>query len=117
MEVLDRPACSSVDLLPYQRAAVDKMVAHKGVGGLFLEMGTGKTRIALEIVRQMECKKVLVVVPLSTVGVWKREIALVRPDLRVIDATTGSIKERARLLPSPQRIANLAAENRFSAVV
>lgn len=39
------------DLTPWQQAAVEKLKPTR-VGGLFMEMGTGKTRTAIEIVRQ-----------------------------------------------------------------
>ncbi|MGB3988440.1 MAG: DEAD/DEAH box helicase [Minisyncoccales bacterium] len=42
---------TTTDLLPWQQAAVRKLKPTR-VGGLFMEMGTGKTRVAIEIVRQ-----------------------------------------------------------------
>jgi len=45
------------ELYPYQRAAVDKLIGIR-VGALYMEMGTGKTRTALEIIsRRMEAGK------------------------------------------------------------
>ena len=38
-------------LLPQQEAAVEKLKGLK-VGALFMEMGTGKTRTALELIKQ-----------------------------------------------------------------
>ena len=38
-------------LYPYQRAAVDKLIGLR-VGALYMEMGTGKTRTALELIRR-----------------------------------------------------------------
>lgn len=39
------------ELFPYQRAAVEKLAKVK-VGALYMEMGTGKTRTALELIRR-----------------------------------------------------------------
>ncbi|MDR2551427.1 MAG: DEAD/DEAH box helicase [Desulfobulbus sp.] len=40
--------CSTTDLLPHQQAAVDKLLALR-VGALFMDMGTGKSRTAIEL--------------------------------------------------------------------
>lgn len=42
-------------LLPYQKTAVDKLLRLK-IGALYMEMGTGKTRTALEIIKLREQK-------------------------------------------------------------
>jgi len=42
---------TTTDLMPWQQAAVRKLKPTR-VGGLFMEMGTGKTRTIIEIVRQ-----------------------------------------------------------------
>ena len=39
------------DLFPWQSAAVDKLIRIR-VGALYMEMGTGKTRTALEIIQR-----------------------------------------------------------------
>ena len=39
------------DLYDYQREAVEKL-SHVKVGALYMEMGTGKTRTALELIRR-----------------------------------------------------------------
>lgn len=38
------------DLLPYQEQAVEKL-RHLKIGALYMEMGTGKTRTALELIK------------------------------------------------------------------
>lgn len=43
------------ELLPYQREAVTKLLPSR-VGALFMEMGTGKTRTAIELVRLRQKK-------------------------------------------------------------
>lgn len=46
------------DLLEYQQQAVDKL-RHLKIGALYMEMGTGKTRTALELIKiRMESRKV-----------------------------------------------------------
>lgn len=46
------------DLYPWQRAAVEKLIGIR-VGALYMEMGTGKTRVALEMVkRRLEAGKI-----------------------------------------------------------
>ena len=48
----------TTQLFDYQRAAVDKLL-HVKVGALYMEMGTGKTRTALELIqRRLEAGKV-----------------------------------------------------------
>lgn len=39
------------NLYPYQREAVEKLL-HKKIGALYMEMGTGKTRTALELIKR-----------------------------------------------------------------
>jgi len=93
-------APSETKLFPYQREAVTKLLKLGGSGGIFMEMGTGKTRVALEVASQLGCKRILVVTPLSVVSVWKREVASYwsdRPNL-VLDCTAGSIPVRSALL-------------------
>jgi superfamily II DNA or RNA helicase len=46
------------DLYPWQRAAVDKLMGIR-VGALYMEMGTGKTRTALEMIqRRIDARKI-----------------------------------------------------------
>jgi hypothetical protein len=46
---------TTTELMPWQQAAVTKLQPTR-VGGLFMEMGTGKTRTIIEIVRQRSHK-------------------------------------------------------------
>lgn len=41
---------TKTELMPHQRSAVDKLAALR-IGALYMEMGTGKTRIALELIK------------------------------------------------------------------
>ena len=96
-----RAAVAKADLLPYQQAAALKILENEGSGGLFLEMGTGKTRVALEIARRLGCKRLLIVAPLSAVGVWGREIGIYWPSLEVVDGVTGTVRERGTRVGHP----------------
>lgn len=61
----------TTELFDYQRAAVDKLL-HVKVGALYMEMGTGKTRTALELVqRRIEAGKVKQVLWLCPYSVQK----------------------------------------------
>lgn len=62
----------------HQVEALKKLLKKKRGGGLFMEMGTGKTKVAIDFAaaKEMkgEIKQVLVLGPLSTLGVWDSEI-------------------------------------------
>ena len=45
----------TTELLPHQQAAVDKLLPVK-VGALFMDMGTGKSRTAIELVERRQGK-------------------------------------------------------------
>ena len=65
------------ELLPHQKAAVNKLIKLK-VGALFMEQGTGKTITTLEIARaRLDNEKINSVIwlcPCSAKGNIKREI-------------------------------------------
>lgn len=62
----------------HQVEALKKLLPLKRGGGLFMEMGTGKTKVAIDYANikemQGEITQVLVLGPLSTLGVWDAEI-------------------------------------------
>jgi len=58
-----------------------------------MEMGTGKTRVALAAAKELGCARVLVVTPLSVVHVWAKEAELL--GYGFLDCTRGTIKARA----------------------
>lgn len=88
----------STSLWPHQAAAVDKL-APVGRGALFLDMGTGKTRTALELVARWGCRRVLILCPLKVVRVWPQEFAKhVSPDWQVAALDTGTIPRRCEAL-------------------
>lgn len=67
---------TTTSLLPHQPPAVEKIMPTR-VGGLFMEMGTGKTRVAIEMVarRQQRIRKVVIFCPVSLKETWAAEIA------------------------------------------
>ncbi len=100
MVVASNPAVIPIPLHPYQQDALDKILNLRGRAGLFLDMGTGKTRTALAAVEALGCRKVLVVCPISAVGAWKQEVVKLGLQTKVTDLTHGSIKNRASYLRS-----------------
>lgn len=62
-------------LLPHQRAAVEKLLPSR-IGALFMEMGTGKSRTAIEIIarRQDKISKVVWFCPVSLKETIRHEI-------------------------------------------
>ena len=82
-------------LYEYQRDAVRKALRLGGKSGVFLEMGTGKTRVALSTARTLHDVRILVVAPLSAVGVWEEECAVFWHSLAFVDCTRGSNVRRA----------------------
>lgn len=67
---------TTTELMPHQVPAVDHMMPSR-VGGLFMDMGTGKTRVAIEVMarRQRRIRRALVYCPVSLKETWAAEIA------------------------------------------
>lgn len=94
----------------YQLKALNKIQKLDGVAGLFMEMGTGKTKVAIDWAGigyyNYDVKRVLVICPLSVVGVWQRQIKQHLPFFARVRVLTGSTSERIKLikfmLRSPQ---------------
>lgn len=61
--------------MTHQRAAVAKMLPTR-IGGLFMEQGTGKTRVVIELakLRAHKISKVVIFCPVSLKRVWQDEI-------------------------------------------
>ena len=62
----------------HQKKALRKLLELNGTGGLLMEMGTGKTKVAIDWAGigfyNDAVRRVLVVAPLSVLGVWPRQI-------------------------------------------
>lgn len=68
---------------------------------LDMEMGTGKTRVAIDTVMAREdVHKILVVCPKAVIAVWRENLKKFAPDLDWVcwDRSKGSIKEKAKEL-------------------
>ncbi len=93
------------DLYPYQAAAVEKLIGIR-VGALYMEMGTGKTRTALEIIQRRmaagRLKHVLWLCPCSVRENLRQDIAKHAEGAPVavygIESLSGSQKLYAALL-------------------
>lgn len=101
----------------HQKKALTKLVKLRGVAGLLMEMGTGKTKVAIDWAGigfyNFETRKVLVVAPLSVLGVWSRQVRQHSGAPFRIIRLTGSTEYRIRLLkqvmrhPDPDRLTYL----------
>ena len=58
----------------HQQAAVDRINGGSAFG-LFFDMGTGKSRVVVEVVRERRHRTVLILAPKSACAVWPREFA------------------------------------------
>ena len=92
----------------YQLAALQKMLK-LGVLALWFDPGLGKTKVAIDFIaiKRMTDKltKVLVVCPLSAIGVWEDEVPLDYPeDLTTFKITpvVGDMVDRIRLMQKVQ---------------
>lgn len=94
----------------HQKRALQKLVNLDGRAGLLMEMGTGKTKVAIDYAGigfyNYGLKRVLVVAPLSVLGVWPRQIRqhLGAPSriFRLEGPTQGRINLLKRILRSPK---------------
>lgn len=87
-----------MSLFPYQQRALELVQRRNGRAGLFLEMGTGKTRVALTYCQEEGFKKILVVCPISVAGVWEDEVRKMGLDFWVRNYTYSSINQRAQMI-------------------
>jgi SNF2 family DNA or RNA helicase len=85
-------------LYPYQERAVAFLQNLNGCAGLFQEMGTGKTRVALTYCNRERFNRVLIVCPISVASVWEQEVRKLEMDVEVYNLTYGSIVHRRQML-------------------
>lgn len=86
------------DLYPYQERAVKFLQFRKGCAGLFQEMGTGKTRVALTYCQREQLDRVLIVAPISVASVWEQEIRKLGMDVIAVNLTSGSVVQRRQMI-------------------
>jgi len=84
----------------YQVRALKKIFKLDGVAGLFMEMGTGKTKVAIDWAgigyRNSGINRVLVICPISVMGVWERQIREHLPFFARVRRLDGGTPERAK---------------------
>ena len=91
------------DLWPHQAEAIEqvcvRMTANRGGAGLLAPMGSGKTRIALNIAHAVGAQRILVVAPkVVAADVWPQQVAQWMPGATVADLTRGTVASRIALL-------------------
>jgi len=86
----------------HQKKALKKLFELDGIGALLMEMGTGKTKVAIDWAGigfyNWGLRKVLVVAPLSVLGVWPRQIRQHSGAPARIIRLDGSSSNRIRML-------------------
>lgn len=82
-----------ISMLRWLKQRVDYGINH---AALFAEMRTGKTRVAVEFVKQHGYKRILVLCPKKTNLVWQFHFNEFAPEYCVDDLTSGRLVERAR---------------------
>lgn len=103
-------------LWAHQQEAVEK-IAPLGSGGLFLDMGCGKTLAALELIERWNCERVLVLCPKSVVAVWPAEFRKhVQKPWHVLPLGQGKVDDRCTELREGFLHAG-ACEEPFAAVL
>ncbi len=103
-------------LWPHQQEAVEKL-APLGRGALWMEMGDGKTRTALELVARWGCRRVLILCPLKVVRVWPDEFRKhIGNEWLVVDLDSGTVKQRAEFLRTAALMAT-CDEKPFAAAI
>jgi SNF2 family DNA or RNA helicase len=84
----------------HQKKALTKIHRLKGTCGLFMEMGTGKTKVAIDWAGisyyNFGLRRVLVVCPVSVMGVWRRQIAQHSPVKHRVSVLRGPTADRIR---------------------
>src|SRR5690625_7657771 len=56
----------------FQEEVIDQLVEGGGIGLVALCLGAGKTAVAVEVVRRMGARRIMVTAPLNTFGGWER---------------------------------------------
>jgi len=98
----------------YQRTAVDHLLRNPRAG-LFLDMGLGKTAVALTALTPAHLPALVTAPKRVTEHVWPVEARLWRPDLRV-DIAAGSPAQRETALTSGADVVVIGRDNLSGAV-
>lgn len=75
----------------YQTQVIEQVIEGEGKAIIALPLGAGKTAVAVEIVRRMGAKVIMVTAPINTHKGWVRHFNMLMPDLpvHIIGRTTG----------------------------
>lgn len=86
----------------HQKKALNRIIKLKGRCLLAMEMGTGKTKVAIDwasiCYRNYELRRVLVVAPVSVLPVWRVQIRQHSPIRARVAVLSGSTNDKARLI-------------------
>ena len=89
------PVATLPPLWEHQQRAVDFALERKATL-LHYGMGTGKSRIAIEIARQTGARKILVLCPLSVCDAWLDQFVTFGRDFRVAVLNKGTVARKAK---------------------
>ena len=85
-----------MDLWSHQKEAINRALKHEGYMFAF-DMGTGKSRAAIEFANRIEADTVLIVCPKSVVSVWSPEFEKYSSrEFDVISLDKGSVRQKAK---------------------
>lgn len=102
----------------HQKKALALCLKNKSFG-LFMEMGTGKTKVIVDLLGQIKDELVyhpaLVICPVSVMENWKREAEKNQPDLRVRVLSGTMDQKKTTLLGGPINLTHLYVVNYESA--
>lgn len=74
-------------LKDHQKEAIQKIASLNSQAGVFIDVGGGKTRVALAYTKWRRCRRILVVLPGYVTGVWQEELEKIYWDTPVLDLT------------------------------
>lgn len=102
----------------HQKKALKKLIDLRGKGALLMEMGTGKTKVAVDFAGigfyNFNIRKVLVVAPLSVLGVWPRQIRQHSSAPARIFRLEGPTSDRIRVL---RQILRSSSDDRLTYII
>lgn len=85
----------SVDGFKYCFAVPTTYLVFRRNGHVFTSGNTGKSKVAVDLIRNREAKRVLIVCPVSVRGVWRREL-LKHGDLEALVLEKGTSKKKVQ---------------------
>lgn len=88
----------------HQRAAADFAIRRRRAM-LCVPMGGGKSLSAIIVAAETGCRSIVVLCPMSVVGVWRREFARHAPGAFAVIAPSGGVKEKAAAIAEQTALA------------